>query len=87
MDRDAVHGPETAHRAELTGAYWLSTPARPGFDCEWCTRLREADRVPSEHTGPGAGWEGGPMSPARAAMMSLALVTIVLAMAMTAAHL
>ncbi|OAR27039.1 hypothetical protein A8W25_01810 [Streptomyces sp. ERV7] len=88
MDRDAAQGPETAHRAELTGAYWLSTPARPGLDCEWCTRLREADRRDLPRAGArGAGWEGDRMSPARAAMMSLALVTIVLAMAMTAAHL
>lgn len=88
MDRDAAHGPETAHRAELTGAYWLSTPARPGFDCEWCTRLREADHGAFQRSGTsGAGWEGDRMSPARAAMMSLALLTIVLAMAMTAAHL
>ncbi|MFD9483898.1 hypothetical protein [Streptomyces sp. NPDC059991] len=87
MDRDAAQGPETAHRAELTGAYWLSTPARPGFDCEWCTRLREADRRASRPAGAsGTGWESDRMSHARAAMMSLALVTIVLAMAMTAAH-
>lgn len=88
MDRDAAYGPETAHRAELTGAYWLSPPARPGFDCEWCTRLSEADRGALQRPGAsGTGWEGDRMSPARAAMMSLALVTIVLAMAMTAAHL
>ncbi|GAA0596136.1 hypothetical protein [Streptomyces crystallinus] len=88
MDRDAAQSPETAHRAELTGAYWLSTPARPGADCEWCTRLREADRRAHQRAGgSGTGWEGDRMSSARAAMMSLALMTIVLAMAMTAAHL
>lgn len=86
MDRDAAQGPETSHRAELTGAYWLSTPARPGLDCEWCTRLRDADRRAFRAGASGAGWESDRMSPARTAMMSLALVTIVLAMAMTAAH-
>ncbi|MFD9792944.1 hypothetical protein ACFWXK_18550 [Streptomyces sp. NPDC059070] len=87
MDTDAAKDPEAVHRAELTGAYWLSAPTRQGPDCEWCARLRDADRRAAEPDPARATGTNTRTGAARAAMVGLALVTIVLAMAVTAAHL
>lgn len=78
MDPHNQAGLSGGHGAQLTGAYWLDSPVHEQDDCMWCRQL----------LGPGVGAQSGVsrrqknvplhgLSVVRAAMIGLAVVTIV----------